>query len=148
MKDIYSDDVIIHSMKNIEKLIESLNLIYYEYEKSSNSFILDRNYSNEHIFEELIKITYLLSKHNINFFVDEKKSLVLNAEDSFFSKIKKAMGFAAHGLLVSSMILWFYECPKNDGRRRLCERQRRASPKRRDRIIIKPMIALSADAVI
>jgi len=58
------------------------------------------------------------------------------------------MGFATHGLLVSSMILRFYECPKNDGRRRLCERQRRASPKRRDRIIIKPMIALSADAVI
>ena len=76
-------------MKNIEKLIEPLNLIYYEYEKSSNSFILDRNYSNEHIFEELIKITYLLSKHNINFFVDEKKSLVLNAKDSLFLKIKR-----------------------------------------------------------
>jgi uroporphyrinogen-III synthase len=76
-------------MKNIEKLIESLGLIYYEYEKSSNSFILDRSYSNEHIFEELIKITYLLSKHNINFFVDEKKSLVLHAKDSFFSKIKR-----------------------------------------------------------
>lgn len=76
-------------MKNIEKLIEPLNLIYYEYEKSSNSFILDRNYSNEHIFEELIKITYLLSKHNINFFVDEKKSLILNAKDSLFLKIKR-----------------------------------------------------------
>ncbi len=76
-------------MKNIEKLIEPLNLIYYEYEKSSNSFILDRNYSNEHIFEELIKITYLLSKNNINFFVDEKKSLVLNAKDSIFLKIKR-----------------------------------------------------------
>ncbi|MCK9454070.1 uroporphyrinogen-III synthase [Sulfurimonas sp.] len=76
-------------MKNIEKLIEPLNLIYYEYEKSSNSFILDRTYSNDHIFEELIKITYLLSKHNINFFVDEKKSLVLNAKDNVFSKIKR-----------------------------------------------------------
>lgn len=76
-------------MKNIEKLIEPLNLIYYEYEKSSNSFILDRNYSNEHIFEELIKITYLLSKQNINFFVDEKKSLVLNAKNSIFLKMKR-----------------------------------------------------------
>jgi hypothetical protein len=34
------------------------------------------------------------------------------------------------------MILWFYECPKNDGWRRLCERQRRASPKRRERIVM------------
>ena len=76
-------------MKNLEKLIEPLNLIYYEYEKSSNSFILDRNYSNEHIFEELIKITYLLSKYNITFFVDEKKSLVLNSQNSFLSRIQR-----------------------------------------------------------
>ncbi len=76
-------------MKNIEKLIEPLNLIYYEYDRGTNSFILDRNYSNEHIFEELIKITYILSKENINFFVDENKSLVLNRQNSFFSRIKR-----------------------------------------------------------
>lgn len=76
-------------MKNLEKLIEPLNLIYYEYEKSTNSFILDRSYSNDHIFEELIKITYLLSQHKINFFVDEKKSLVLNAKDTLLAKIKR-----------------------------------------------------------
>ncbi len=76
-------------MKNIEKLAESLNLIYYEYEKSSNSFILDKNYSNDHIYEELIKITHLLSKYHIPFFVDEKKALVLSAEDTFFLKIKR-----------------------------------------------------------
>lgn len=76
-------------MKSIEKLIESLNLIYYEYDKETNSFILDRSYSNEHIFEELIKITYLLSKHNINFFVDEKKSLVLNSQNTFLSKLQR-----------------------------------------------------------
>jgi hypothetical protein len=63
-----------------------------------------------------------------------------------FAKIKKAMGFATHGLLVSSIIFWFYEFPKNDGRRRLCERQRRASPKRRDRIVM-PMFAPAITAV-
>jgi hypothetical protein len=68
--------------------------------------------------------------------------------DSFIVKIKKAMGFAAHGLLVSSLFLWFYECPKNDGWRRLCDRLRRASPKRRARILVLPMIALAATAVI
>lgn len=76
-------------MKNIGNLIDSLNLIYYEYDKKSNSFILDRSYSNDHIFEELIKITYLLSKHNILFFVDENKSLVLNSRNNIFLKIKR-----------------------------------------------------------
>lgn len=93
-------------MKNIEKLIEPLNLIYYEYEKSSNSFILDRNYSNEHIFEELIKITYLLSKHNINFFVDEKKSLVLNAKDSLFLKIKRYIASFFENIKNSSLNIY------------------------------------------
>lgn len=79
-------------MKNIEKLIEPLNLIYYEYDYSTNSFLLDRNYSNEHIFEELIKITYMLSKQNINFFVDENKSLVLNSKDTIFTRIKRVIG--------------------------------------------------------
>ncbi|TKI69508.1 uroporphyrinogen-III synthase [Sulfurimonas crateris] len=93
-------------MKNIEKLIEPLNLIYYEYEKSSNSFILDRNYSNEHIFEELIKITYLLSKNNINFFVDEKKSLVLNAKDSIFLKIKRYIASFFENIKNSSLNIY------------------------------------------
>ncbi|MDD5156892.1 uroporphyrinogen-III synthase [Sulfurimonas sp.] len=79
-------------MKKIEKLIEHLSLIYYEYDGATNSFILDRNYSNEHIFEELIKITYILSKHNINFFVDEHKSLVLNSKNSLSLKIKRVIG--------------------------------------------------------
>lgn len=78
-------------MKKIEKLIEHLNLIYYEYDEETHSFILDRNYSNEHIFEELIKITYILSKHNINFFVDENKSLVLNSKNSIASRVKRTI---------------------------------------------------------
>lgn len=79
-------------MKNMQKLIEPLNLIYYEYDKESNSFLLDQNYSNEHIFEELIKITYILSKQNINFYVDENKSLVLNSKDTLFAKAKRITG--------------------------------------------------------
>lgn len=79
-------------MKSIEKLIEPLNLIYYEYDKEINSFILDQSYSNDHIFEELIKITYLLSKNHISFFVDENKSLILNSQDSILSKVKRQIG--------------------------------------------------------
>ncbi len=93
-------------MKNIEKLIEPLNLIYYEYDKSSNSFILDRNYSNEHIFEELIKITYMLSKQNINFFVDENKSLVLNSQNSIGSKIKRYIKSITQNIKNSSLNIY------------------------------------------
>jgi hypothetical protein len=46
------------------------------------------------------------------------------------------------------LLIGFYGNPKNNGRRFLCEGQRRASPKRRDSIII-PMIALSLpDAIL
>lgn len=93
-------------MKNLEKLIEPLNLIYYEYDKNSNSFILDRNYSNEHIFEELIKITYLLSKQNISFFVDENKSLVLNSRDSLISKIKRHIGAFVQNIKNSNLNIY------------------------------------------
>ncbi|MFA5453947.1 MAG: uroporphyrinogen-III synthase [Sulfurimonas sp.] len=93
-------------MKNIEKLIEPLNLIYYEYEKSSNSFILDRNYSNEHIFEELIKITYLLSKHNMIFFVDENKSIVLNSQNTLLSRIKRYVSSVVENIKNSSLNIY------------------------------------------
>lgn len=79
-------------MKSIKKLIKQLNLIYYEYNESSNSFLLDSSFSNKDgIYEELIKITHLLSKNGIKFFVDENSSIVLNETDSIFSKIKRYM---------------------------------------------------------
>lgn len=93
-------------MKNMQKLIEPLNLIYYEYDKTTNSFILDRNYSNEHIFEELIKITYLLSKQNINFFVDENKSLVLNSQNTILSRIKRYIGSVIENIKNSSLNIY------------------------------------------
>lgn len=93
-------------MKNIEKLIEPLNLIYYEYDKGSSSFILDRSYSNDHIFEELIKITYMLSKNNIVFFVDEKKSLVLNSRNTLFSKIKRYVSSFVEDIKNSSLNIY------------------------------------------
>lgn len=77
-------------MKSIKKLTKQLNLIYYEYDKNSNSFLLDSNFSNKDaLYEELIKITHLLSKEGIKFFVDENSSIVLNGTDSIFLKIKR-----------------------------------------------------------
>lgn len=93
-------------MKKIEKLIEHLNLIYYEYDEATHSFILDRSYSNEHIFEELIKITYILSKYNINFFVDENKSLVLNSKNSLVSRAKRAINSFMQNLKNSTLNIY------------------------------------------
>ncbi|MDK9693962.1 MAG: uroporphyrinogen-III synthase [Sulfurimonas sp.] len=106
MKNIYPHNAIIHLMKNIEKLTEPLNLIYYEYDKETNSFLLDQNYSNEHIFEELIKITYILSKQNINFYVDENKSLVLNSKDTLFAKAKRITGSVVQNFKNNSLPIY------------------------------------------
>lgn len=76
-------------MKNIEQLIEPLNLIYYEYDKKIRSFILDNDHSQKHIFEELITLTYTLSKHNIPFVVDKQKNLFLGNDNSFTTRIKR-----------------------------------------------------------
>ncbi|MFA5461081.1 MAG: uroporphyrinogen-III synthase [Sulfurimonas sp.] len=93
-------------MKKIEKLFEHLNLIYYEYDAATHSFILDRSYSNEHVFEELIKITYILSKYNISFFVDENKSLVLNKKNSFSSKIKRIISTFVENIKNNSLNIY------------------------------------------
>lgn len=60
---------------NIEKIINSLNLTYYEYDKKSKILSYDDNYSNRFIELEFFKITYHLSKHHINFKVLKNKSI-------------------------------------------------------------------------
>ncbi|MDQ1264419.1 MAG: uroporphyrinogen-III synthase [Campylobacterota bacterium] len=76
-------------MENIKKLTENLNLIYYEYDKNTNSFVPDKNFSKELIYEELIKITHTFTKNDIIFFVDEKQTIFINSKDSIFAKIKR-----------------------------------------------------------
>lgn len=65
-------------MKTIEKILEPLNLIYYEYDKRLNILRLDSNWLKEHIYKEFIKITFTLSKYNIPFFIDKHRSIILN----------------------------------------------------------------------
>jgi uroporphyrinogen-III synthase len=76
-------------MHNLEKLLEPMDLIYYEYDKTAGLFRLDTNASNDHIFTELISITYALSKRNIKFFIDEERSIILGASDNFIAKLKR-----------------------------------------------------------
>ena len=76
-------------MKKIEKLLEPLNLIYYEYDSKENLLVLDKNWSKDYIFDELIKITYMLSSNHIKFYIDENKSIVMSDTDTLLNKIKR-----------------------------------------------------------
>lgn len=60
---------------NIKEIVNSLDLIYYEYDCKNNILIKDINYSNKHTQLEFFKITYYLSKKNIPFTVLKDKSI-------------------------------------------------------------------------
>jgi uroporphyrinogen-III synthase len=60
---------------HIKDLIESLNLIFYEFDIKKNTLVKDVNYSNKHTKLEFFKITYYLSKENIPFNVEKDKTI-------------------------------------------------------------------------
>jgi uroporphyrinogen-III synthase len=75
-------------MKNIEEIIKSLNLIYFDFDFKKNLFTNEIDYTNENIKKEFFKITYTLSKNNIKFDVlEQNKSIVLNKRFSFLDKL-------------------------------------------------------------
>ena len=76
-------------MNDIEKLLEPLNLIYYEYDVKENILVLDKKWEKENLFAELIKVTYALSSRNIKFFIDENRSIVIAHSDSIGNRIKR-----------------------------------------------------------
>jgi uroporphyrinogen-III synthase len=76
--------------KEIEKLLEPLNLLYYEYDPKTGSLQPDAKWPREHILDELIKITHALTTRRIKFFVDEKQSVLLEERASFSQKIKRS----------------------------------------------------------
>jgi len=77
------------TMSEIKSVIESLNLIYYEYDEKMNILVLDKKCSKELTFTELINITYALNKKKINFFVDENKNIVISDSNTFSNKIQR-----------------------------------------------------------
>jgi uroporphyrinogen-III synthase len=70
-------------------ILEPLNLIYYEYDEKKNLLILDKDGPKNHTFNELMKITYALSSNDIDYFVDENKSIVISSKDTTLKKIKR-----------------------------------------------------------
>lgn len=66
----------------IEEIIESLGLIYYEYDSRKNTLVRDINYSNNFINMEFFKTTYFLSKEHIPFQVLKDKSIRLSGTNA------------------------------------------------------------------
>lgn len=82
---------------NIEKIINPLNLIYYEYDKKTKILNYDTNYSNRFIELEFFKITYHLSKQNIKFKVLKNKSIEFSKQkfslSDKFAKLVKYINY-------------------------------------------------------
>ncbi|UFH58494.1 uroporphyrinogen-III synthase [Sulfurovum mangrovi] len=76
-------------LQDVSKIFKKLNLLYYEYDKYQNKFIVDRRYSKETTYDELIKLTYELSKHDIEFFKDEKSNIVISPKCDLLSPLKQ-----------------------------------------------------------
>jgi uroporphyrinogen-III synthase len=76
-------------MDKITKILENLNLIYYEYDSGHKTFIVDKTYPKNDIHNEFIKLTYNLTKNNIKFFVDEKGDIVISYKDDLITRIKQ-----------------------------------------------------------
>ena len=76
-------------MKDLSKFFNRLKILYYEYDKSQNKFIKDKEYDGDTVYNDFIKLTYELSKNGIQFFVDENSDIVISDKTDFISKIKQ-----------------------------------------------------------
>ncbi|WP_428022901.1 hypothetical protein [Arcobacter sp.] len=74
-------------MKDIKTQIDSLNLAYYEFDNENEVFKFNYETEYELAKKELIKITYTLSKNNIEFDFLPNKYIVLNKHFTLLQKI-------------------------------------------------------------
>jgi uroporphyrinogen-III synthase len=72
----------------IENILDSLNLIYYEYNKNKKTLFVDESGLKDDVGREFIKITYTLTKNEMEFFIDSEKNIIIACQDKFFSRLK------------------------------------------------------------
>lgn len=75
--------------KDLSDISKKLNLLYYEYDKYQNSFLVDNKYDNDTTYSDFIKLTYELSKRNIGYFKDEQSNIVISLSNNLFSPLKQ-----------------------------------------------------------
>lgn len=76
-------------MQDLTALFNNLKLLYFEYDKYQNKFIRDKNCEKSDCYKEFIKLTYELSKNQIQFFIDENNDLVISSKDSVIEHLKQ-----------------------------------------------------------
>lgn len=76
-------------MPSMDSLLSALNLIYYEHDPKAKMLRLDPNAPKDHAYSERIKITHLLSRHRINYFLDEAHAIVLEGDNTLLEKLKR-----------------------------------------------------------
>ena len=77
-------------MIDISELLKPLNLIYYEYDNPSKMVILDQKHITDASME-LVSITHLFQKHNIQYIIDKKKNLHIVHNPSWIKKIQYSL---------------------------------------------------------
>lgn len=75
----------------MNKILNELNLIYYEYDKNTNCFIGDMDCSKEDKYKEFIKTTYCLTKKGYFFYSDEHHNIFISQKNSISNKIKNKL---------------------------------------------------------
>ncbi len=93
-------------MINFTKMINKLNLLYYEYNTNSKSFMPDFSYTPMQRYDELMKLTYELSKHRFNFFVKKDKSVLILEDKEPKSFIAKNVAFMKRKIKISNMNIY------------------------------------------
>lgn len=86
------------TLPDLSNLSKKLNLLYYEYDKYQNSFLVDSRYARETTYSDLIKLTYELSKHNIGFFKDERSNIVISSSRNLFAPLKQRVKNIYHDI--------------------------------------------------
>ena len=78
---------------NVNSLLDSLNLVHYEYDDSTHIAKVKRNASEYSKQRELIKITFYLSSKNIVYDVLANHSILIGSKAGFLLKIKRLFSF-------------------------------------------------------
>lgn len=74
-------------MKNdLLQLIDSLNLLYYEFDTTTNTFWVDTIWTKKYMYNEFIKITYTLSKYKYKFIVKKNRAIKVTNKNFLTSK--------------------------------------------------------------
>lgn len=78
-------------MINFTLLFDKVTLLYYEYDKITQTIVLDKNSKKEDSYQEFIKITYILTQNDVDFFVDSQKNIILSVNDTFSARLKQKL---------------------------------------------------------